>query len=194
MPSVAPSPTLTQTCALCGLPARAPVTLDPPTSEAAPVTFCCNGCRNVWRILEESGQLAAWPRPPRLAPLPAGRPARPGRPPRRLTLCLQPVPPRRRRHRLALPRKLRPADEYGAIDDVRECTLRLDGMWCSSCAWLIAETLRRKRGVVSASVSFATDSARIAYQARPPRRRAAPLRSSARSATPPTKPKPAAKP
>lgn len=162
MPPIALSPTLTQTCALCGLPARAPVTLDSPTPEAAPILFCCNGCRNVWRILEESGQLApgqdprdsdlyrqaaqlglvARPSEPSLSP-----PARPGDG----AIDSNPV-------------EATPADEYGAIDDIRECTLRLDGMWCSSCAWLIAETLRRKRGVVSASVSFATDSARIAYK------------------------------
>ena len=177
MPPTAPSPTLTQTCALCGLPARAPITLDSPTPESAPIPFCCNGCRNVWRILEESNQLAPG-QDPRDSPLyqqaaQLGLVARPDEP--ALSSSSRPGDGAIDSN----PAEATPADEYGAIDDIRECTLRLDGMWCSSCAWLIAETLRRKRGVVSASVSFATDSARIAYK--PARLGVEQLRSAIRS-------------
>jgi heavy metal translocating P-type ATPase len=36
-------------------------------------------------------------------------------------------------------------------------------MWCPSCAWLIEEVLRRKRGVVQPRVSFLADAVRLKY-------------------------------
>src|SRR3990170_1240544 len=38
--------------------------------------------------------------------------------------------------------------------DAENITLTLGGMWCSSCAWLVSEQLRRTKGVVNAEVSF----------------------------------------
>ena len=35
-----------------------------------------------------------------------------------------------------------------------EVILSLGGMWCSSCAWLVSENLKRTKGVVGAEVSF----------------------------------------
>ncbi len=42
-------------------------------------------------------------------------------------------------------------------------TLELAGMWCSSCAWLIGETLARTPGVAAAEVSFIQRQARVRY-------------------------------
>lgn len=41
--------------------------------------------------------------------------------------------------------------------------LSLGGLWCSSCAWLIGETLRRAPGVHSADVSFGQREGRITF-------------------------------
>lgn len=42
-------------------------------------------------------------------------------------------------------------------------TLELAGMWCSSCSWLIGETLARTPGVAAAEVSFIQRQARVRY-------------------------------
>lgn len=42
-------------------------------------------------------------------------------------------------------------------------TICLGGLWCSSCAWLIGETLRRTPGVRAAEVSFVQREARLTF-------------------------------
>ncbi len=44
-----------------------------------------------------------------------------------------------------------------------EVILTLGGMWCSSCAWLVSENLKRTKGVVSAEVSFIQQQANITF-------------------------------
>ena len=41
--------------------------------------------------------------------------------------------------------------------------LTLGGMWCSSCAWLVGENLKRTKGVVNAEVSFIQQQANITF-------------------------------
>ncbi len=41
--------------------------------------------------------------------------------------------------------------------------LSLGGMWCSSCAWLVGEQLRRTNGVVEADVSFIQGQANLTF-------------------------------
>jgi heavy metal translocating P-type ATPase len=45
----------------------------------------------------------------------------------------------------------------------QELTLRIDGMWCSTCAWLVAEVLRKMPGILEADVVFASDLAHLKY-------------------------------
>ena len=45
----------------------------------------------------------------------------------------------------------------------QELTVRIEGMWCGACAWLIEESLRKIGGVLAARVFFLTDIARIRY-------------------------------
>ncbi len=47
--------------------------------------------------------------------------------------------------------------------DVENITLTLGGMWCSSCAWLVSEQLKRTKGVVNAEVSFIQSQANIVF-------------------------------
>ncbi len=47
--------------------------------------------------------------------------------------------------------------------DAENITLALGGMWCSSCAWLVSEQLKRTKGVASAEVSFIQQQANITF-------------------------------
>ncbi|MEK6754437.1 MAG: cation-translocating P-type ATPase [Chloroflexota bacterium] len=42
-------------------------------------------------------------------------------------------------------------------------TLTLGGMWCSSCAWLVSEGLKRTKGVVNAETSFIQQQTNIVF-------------------------------
>jgi heavy metal translocating P-type ATPase len=142
----------TQLCRLCTLPVRAPI-YDKQLGETE--VFCCSGCRNVWRILVESGKLANLS-DPRDSPiyrqaLAAGIIG----PQSDISAAVRPRP---------LPGKVIPEQKGGTIDDNRQCVLQINGMWCSSCAWLIEHTLLKRRGVVGAEVSFSSDTARVTYK------------------------------
>jgi len=56
-------------------------------------------------------------------------------------------------------------DSADPLNDIETETvsLSLGGMWCSSCSWLIDETLERAPGVESAHVSFLRREAQIEY-------------------------------
>ena len=43
--------------------------------------------------------------------------------------------------------------------------LTLGGMWCSSCAWLVSENLKRTKGVVAAEVSYIQQQANLTFDA-----------------------------
>ncbi|MBK7451006.1 MAG: cation-translocating P-type ATPase [Anaerolineales bacterium] len=47
-----------------------------------------------------------------------------------------------------------------------EVILTLGGMWCSSCAWLVSENLKRTKGVVSADVNFIQQQANITFDSK----------------------------
>jgi heavy metal translocating P-type ATPase len=47
--------------------------------------------------------------------------------------------------------------------EAQSVTITLGGMWCSSCAWLVSEQLKRTKGVVDAEVSFIQHQANITY-------------------------------
>ncbi|MBE7436574.1 MAG: cation-translocating P-type ATPase [Anaerolineales bacterium] len=51
------------------------------------------------------------------------------------------------------------------VADVENLTLTLGGMWCSSCAWLVGEQLKRTKGVASADVNFIQQQANLTYDA-----------------------------
>ncbi len=45
----------------------------------------------------------------------------------------------------------------------QEISLRIEGMWCVACSWLIEQLLRKMEGVLSAAIFFFSDIARIKY-------------------------------
>ncbi len=48
----------------------------------------------------------------------------------------------------------------------RERLMRVSGMWCGACAWLIEHSLSKMRGIVSAEVFFASDLLKVQYDPR----------------------------
>ncbi|HSG45367.1 MAG TPA: heavy metal translocating P-type ATPase [Anaerolineales bacterium] len=44
-----------------------------------------------------------------------------------------------------------------------EVVFTMGGMWCSSCAWLVSENLKRTKGVVSAEVSYIQQQANLTF-------------------------------
>ena len=48
-------------------------------------------------------------------------------------------------------------------DDLLKLTLRLEGMWCPACAWLIDASLKNLPGVVAPATQFSTDTFQCRY-------------------------------
>jgi len=44
-----------------------------------------------------------------------------------------------------------------------EMSLKIEGMWCTACSWLVQEILRRLPGMLTAEVFFFSDQARVRY-------------------------------
>ncbi|HLF89029.1 MAG TPA: HAD-IC family P-type ATPase, partial [Anaerolineales bacterium] len=57
----------------------------------------------------------------------------------------------------------RASHEQFSIPNSSTTTLTLSGLWCTSCTWLISETLRRAPGVEDAEVSFVQREARVTF-------------------------------
>ncbi len=53
--------------------------------------------------------------------------------------------------------------EVPAGEASEERVLKVTGMWCPSCSWVIERSLRKKEGVVGATASFASDRVKITY-------------------------------
>ncbi|HTY58139.1 MAG TPA: cation-translocating P-type ATPase, partial [Bacteroidota bacterium] len=125
-------------CTLCGLalprhPHRVPV-------NGEDALFCCSGCRKVFLLLSESGLLGGDFRSSDLY---------------RTSLQLGII---------GRPDDLSgPADAPAAPDAAAEIVYHIEGMWCSSCSWLIEKVVSSQKGVVRANVMYASDTARISY-------------------------------
>lgn len=139
-------------CSLCGFPLGKWRIQDEVNGEH--LEFCCPGCQNVFQVLFNSPD-----GPPEnfretelfkscvAAGLIPGGAARPEDP--------SPAPD-----------KAPPSVQVPDIDDerlTRELTLRIEGMWCTACSWLIEEVLRKLEGVREARVFFFSDMASIRY-------------------------------
>lgn len=139
-------------CLLCGQQARTQFS-------SGDDIFCCSGCRQVYRILIESHQLGAGEDPKATSLyrqcLQLGLIAQPG--------VSDPEDDSPGVHAEALANVYLPAAS-DKIDAVREVALRIGGMWCPSCAWLIEHVVTRHRGVEGCRVFFASDTVRIAYR------------------------------
>ncbi len=132
-------------CNLCGLklPKR-PYTTD---ANGQAFQFCCTGCRQVFMLLNESGLLEGDFKSSELYQT-------------SLKLGI-----------IGNPQGGKPADETRndepppeQLRDCKELVLRVDGMWCSSCSWLIEKVVGGEPGVVHSRIIYASDTAKIFYK------------------------------
>jgi len=133
-----PGADLPGTCSLCGL--RLPRRPHRALHDTRELLFCCAGCRKVFFLLAESGLLGGDFRASELyrTSLRLGIIARPDE--EEDASRLPPPPP-----------------------DCAEVVYHIDGMWCSSCSWLIEKVAAAQKGVAGARVLYASDTARISY-------------------------------
>ncbi len=104
--------------------------------------FCCAGCRQVFLILAESGLLGGDFRSSDLYQTSL-----------RLGIIGKPV----------TDEVVAPAEEH-MPEDGDELVLHVDGMWCSSCSWLIEKVIGAEPGVVRANVLYASDTAKVVFR------------------------------
>jgi heavy metal translocating P-type ATPase len=126
-------------CSLCGLDCGIRPLHD--QVDGATLPFCCSGCLNVHAILRASGVLKS------------------GVDPRETELF-------QRSLALGLISTREAPKSVEAPAASRERLLRVSGMWCGACAWLIEHTLRKERGIALAEVYFASDLLKVQYDPR----------------------------
>jgi heavy metal translocating P-type ATPase len=125
-------------CKLCGLPVV-----------AAGDEFCCVGCRHVHAMLTEA--LGA-DDPATLREHPIYRqmqergiiPRGPDDPPAPIIEC--PVP------------------QSPPTDDEEEIVMRVDGMWCPSCSWVIEKVVDKIDGVQATTANFHSDTVKVRFK------------------------------
>jgi heavy metal translocating P-type ATPase len=140
-PGQASGPPPHRSCHLCGLalPKRPHVAV----SSGQSLEFCCTGCRQVFVLLNESGAFEGDYRSSDLyqTSLRLGIIGRPDDAPR-------------------------PGGDPSPeeLAGCKELVLSVDGMWCSSCSWLIEKVVGSEPGVAHARVIYASDTAKIYYR------------------------------
>jgi heavy metal translocating P-type ATPase len=136
------------TCDLCGLPLGRSKSEELIGEEM--LRFCCPGCRQVFLLLSaERGRLPAHFKETDL-----------------YRICVESGIISRG------PPDGLPDGRTGAINPAVDSeidlpplnlAMRLEGMWCPACAWLIEEVLRRTPGVLEPRVSFLSDTVQMQY-------------------------------
>src|SRR5215469_280815 len=126
-------------CSLCGLNCGTYPLRD--HADGITLPFCCSGCLNVHAILRASGVLTA------------------GVDPRETELF-------QRSLALGLISTRESSKSVEVSGASCERLLRVSGIWCGACAWLIEHTLRKERGIALAEVYFASDLLKVRYDPR----------------------------
>jgi heavy metal translocating P-type ATPase len=129
-------------CRLCGLPVgRSRVHLE---ENGEHLSFCCTGCMQVHRILTGPGGVAG--------------------------LDFKSTDLYRRFLKAgiiggsAIPSAASQRPERDREAGIGlELTMRVEGMWCAACAWLVESILARTPGILTARVNFLADLASITY-------------------------------
>jgi heavy metal translocating P-type ATPase len=124
-------------CDLCGLPLPSR-----PVVGGEGRAYCCHGCAHVAEIIEAVGEHSD-----------AGRLALEAARERGLISTATPEPPR--------------GPEIVLPDEARgEIRLRVEGLACPSCSWLVESVLDAAPGVANAQVDYLTDTARVVFDLR----------------------------
>ena len=129
------------TCDLCGLPLRGSRTQEVIGEEI--LRFCCPGCKQVFLLLSiESGWLPANFKETEL-----------------YRVCVESGIIPGGTASTVLVSATNPDPDLAPLG----LTIRVEGMWCPACAWLIEEVLRRTVGVLEPRVSFFSDMVQVEY-------------------------------
>ncbi|MFP4650203.1 MAG: heavy metal translocating P-type ATPase [Desulfobacterales bacterium] len=149
-------------CDLCGLSIRRGAVSE--TTGGQEYVFCCSGCKQVfWMIMEASDspdpahfkQTEIYLRCVEAGIIPASQEDLERR-------AGSPYTEGHEKEPLAESGAGGKQDDTGQ-DRCLTLDLRLNGMWCPACAWVIEETLRRQPGIQAADCRFVTDRARVVY-------------------------------
>jgi heavy metal translocating P-type ATPase len=140
-------------CALCRLPLGRSQTSQRINGES--LHFCCQGCLSVFLILFNSPDGV----PPNFRDTELYR------------SCIESgILPRTEEDLVAKVDSRNHVTQEVSLSHGREetafaqgLTLKVEGMWCMACSWLIEEALRKTKGIVEAKVLFVSDLAQIAY-------------------------------
>ena len=146
------------TCDLCGLP----LTYGTVTAQISGKTlrFCCFGCRQVYMMLMESTdsddpaqfrETEIYQRCVEAGIIPGS---------------LADLKTRQHRHPKGIDKGNAEAAEADAGPDARDrlpLNLKVEGMWCPACAWVIEETLNKSKGISGVNCLFSMDRVRLDY-------------------------------
>ncbi len=136
--------TATRACSLCGLPiGRSRLKQSVNGTEAR---FCCPGCHYVFQILSSD---------------PNGASADLKNTELYQTCLAAGIIPRSAADPNAAQVFSRAWEDEA--DLAHDLTLKVDGMWCTACSWLIEEVLHRMHGVLQARVCFLSDLVQVRY-------------------------------
>lgn len=144
-------------CHLCGLPLGAMV-VNLVVDDNTRLRFCCRGCQQVYSMLMAK---AGTTDPALLREDPIYQKCQ--------SIGLIPASAQdlARREADAQRDKKAPATpetpELNNESQTLQLTLRIDGMWCPACAWVVAESLNRVTGVDDVRCDFSTDRFRCRY-------------------------------
>jgi heavy metal translocating P-type ATPase len=135
-------------CRLCGLPVGRSGVQEKQGEEVFP--FCCFGCRQVFQLLSS---------------LPGGPPGD-FKNSDLYRLCAAADLIGKKDEDQAPGKETGPTSlAASGLEEAlaKELILKLEGMWCSACSWLIESVLQRTRGVLEVKALFASDLVRIKY-------------------------------
>lgn len=139
-----------QFCYLCGLPLRKQAFTLPASDHT--YKFCCKGCKQVFQMLAEKHG--------------AGDPAS-FRNSELFRKCRELGIIPRSEEELAEEEEAPLIEQGEAVPAAGERPLRLNlkvnGMWCPACAWVIEESLRKEPGISNVQCSFSSDRMRCDY-------------------------------
>ena len=146
-----PNPeTSSQTCDLCGLPLRYGTVNT--VFSGNTYAFCCNGCRQVFTILMESTDS---PNPEAFRETDLFRQCR--------AMGIIPGSEQELTRADNTHAEAAPLPSAGDRDNVLTLKLLVSNMWCSACAWIIDESLKKTPGVVDSACNFSTDRLQVVY-------------------------------
>lgn len=150
--------TISQTCDLCGLSLRAGTVTAVISGKA--YTFCCNGCRQVFTILIEATDS---PNPEtfretELFQQCLARGIIPGSEEELTEVARGTGSGKDSMHAGAA---MTSATDAGK--NVLTLKLRVRNMWCSACAWVIDQSLKKTPGIFDSICNFSTDRLQVVY-------------------------------